>query len=377
MGLITKEVEVVLNSKNISYYESLGYEIPRYYNRQLKKMQVKRGTKILVKISDVLSGSEILVNVECDNCNRHYDIMMKQYSKCNHEGKIYCKHCATTVLLSGENSPHWKSDITMEERNSRMRNCTEYNDMVKRVIARDKHTCQRCGKICNHDAEVHHLDGYSWCKEKRYDDTNCVTLCEECHKNFHLIYTKNNNTKEQYEEWIGLPISLSIYNGTIITARQLYCYEEKKIYNSAKEFCIENNYKSDASIYRCCDLSNDKILTVNGFHLFWLDEYEKLSYEQIIEIIEKSKNKGTRRKIICVTTGVIYNSIVEGAIFYKCNQKGIGLVCNGKRKSAGKLPDGTPLQWMYYEDFLKLPIEEQNEILSRNQESLADDSFIM
>ena len=38
MGLLTKEVEVVLNSQNISYYESLGYEIPRYYNRQFKKM---------------------------------------------------------------------------------------------------------------------------------------------------------------------------------------------------------------------------------------------------------------------------------------------------------------------------------------------------
>ena len=29
MGLISKEVEVVLNGSNIKYYESLGYEIPR------------------------------------------------------------------------------------------------------------------------------------------------------------------------------------------------------------------------------------------------------------------------------------------------------------------------------------------------------------
>ena len=44
---------------------------------------------------------------------------------------------------------------------------------------------------------------------------------------------------------------------------------------------------------------------------------------------------------------------------------------------AGKLSDGTKLKWMFYEDFLKLPIEEQNEILSRNQESSNDGSFIM
>ena len=29
MGLINKKVEIVLSGKNISYYENLGYEIPR------------------------------------------------------------------------------------------------------------------------------------------------------------------------------------------------------------------------------------------------------------------------------------------------------------------------------------------------------------
>ena len=53
------------------------------------------------------------------------------------------------------------------------------------------------------------------------------------------------------------------------------------------------------------------------------------------------------------------------------------MVNKGKQNYAGKLSDGTPLKWMYYEDFLKLPQEEQNEILSRNQESSSDGSFIM
>ena len=47
-----------------------------------------------------------------------------------------------------------------------------------------------------------------------------------------------------------------------------------------------------------------------------------------------------------------------------------------KNKHCGKLSDGTPLQWTYYEDFLKLPIEEQNEILSRNKGSSNDGSFL-
>ena len=47
-----------------------------------------------------------------------------------------------------------------------------------------------------------------------------------------------------------------------------------------------------------------------------------------------------------------------------------------KYKHCGKLPDGTPLEWMYYEDFLKLPQEEQNEILEKNKDSSNDGSFI-
>ena len=48
VGLISKEVEILLSSKNIKYYEYLGYEIPRYYNKRKKTMCEKRGTKIKV-----------------------------------------------------------------------------------------------------------------------------------------------------------------------------------------------------------------------------------------------------------------------------------------------------------------------------------------
>ena len=46
----------------------------------------------------------------------------------------------------------------------------------------------------------------------------------------------------------------------------------------------------------------------------------------------------------------------------------ISSCCKGKLKSSGKLPDNTKLVWMYYENFLKLPIEEQNKILNRNKD---------
>ena len=82
--------------------------------------------------------------------------------------------------------------------------------------------------------------------------------------------------------------------------------------------------------------------------------------------------------IICITTGVKFNKVVNGAVKYGLkNSTGISLVCKGKQNYAGKLSDGTPLKWMYYEDFLKLPQEEQNEILSRNKDSSNVESFNM
>ena len=72
----------------------------------------------------------------------------------------------------------------------------------------------------------------------------------------------------------------------------------------------------------------------------------------------------------------IFNQLTDAGEYYGVFQGSIGYCCRGKQKTAGKLPDGTPLQWTYYEDFLKLPIEEQNEILSRNKGSSNDGSFL-
>lgn len=94
MGLLTKEVEVGL-SNNIKHYESLGYIIPRIKNNQYK-MVVPRGTKLLVKVEDLIDGSKVLVDAQCDSCGEksigiHYGSYMENLRKNN---KYYCNKCA-------------------------------------------------------------------------------------------------------------------------------------------------------------------------------------------------------------------------------------------------------------------------------------------
>ena len=73
------------------------------------------------------------------------------------------------------------------------------------------------------------------------------------------------------------------------------------------------------------------------------------------EIVKKvsGKNNGMAIKIICITTGKIFDTIAEAGQFYNIKSHShISDVCRGRRKYCGKLPDGTKLEWKYYEDYL-------------------------
>ena len=66
--------------------------------------------------------------------------------------------------------------------------------------------------------------------------------------------------------------------------------------------------------------------------------------EQIIEMI-KNQNK----KVLCVTTNKVFDSIKEASEFYNVSRTGISGCCKGKFKYSGTLPDGTKLEWKYTE----------------------------
>lgn len=53
------------------------------------------------------------------------------------------------------------------------------------------------------------------------------------------------------------------------------------------------------------------------------------------------------RAVICITTGERYGATAEAARAVSADGPSISACCRGKRNYAGKLPDGTPLQWRY------------------------------
>jgi hypothetical protein len=131
------------------------------------------------------------------NCVEHGD-----FEKSWHDIQGIKFGCSTCYYetLKGETHPNWDKNRTQEERELG-RNIEGYNEWRFSVFERDNFTCQCCGDSSGGNLVSHHKDGYHWCKERRVDVTNGVTLCKECHEDFHSKYGKRNNTEEQYNEW--------------------------------------------------------------------------------------------------------------------------------------------------------------------------------
>lgn len=139
---------------------------------------------------------QLLINGKTRSCGcLGHENMLEQGKKL---GKWNTEH-------KGELHPTYNPNLTDEQRKeneSRMRD-KEWVACAKRTKKRDNYTCQCCGGKTHGNIISHHKNGWDNFKEQRYDDDNIVTLCEDCHKEFHHIYGYGNNTEEQYNEFIN------------------------------------------------------------------------------------------------------------------------------------------------------------------------------
>jgi len=98
-----------------------------------------------------------------------------------------------------EKSPSWKGGLTPIDR--QIRNSTDYSLWRKICFERDNFICQKC-KESGGRLSVHHINNFADFPELRFAIDNGVTLCIKCHKEYHKIYGKRNNTKEQLKEYL-------------------------------------------------------------------------------------------------------------------------------------------------------------------------------
>lgn len=129
--------------------------------------------------------------------------------KNGHTKSCGCYNMDNLKSQKGKLSPSYNYDISDEER---IKNRTFYREHLKNwrteVFQRDGYKC----RLCNQKGylHAHHLDGYHWCKEKRFDVDNGITLCKDCHYKFHRTYGNRNNTSKQFQKYAEF-----ILNGVI------------------------------------------------------------------------------------------------------------------------------------------------------------------
>lgn len=214
------------------------------------------------KVSELTNGSNYKVQVQCPLCK---DIRWAFYFKLIVNGHHYCRPCALKIKLSktleigkkygrltvlnpsdtggksickcecgiikeydnyslssgstrscgclkkenfknvpkpvGEQHGNWKGGISSDRQ--RVMSTKKYKDWRNNVFERDNYTCVKCGQIGG-TLNAHHIENYADCKEKRMELDNGITLCKNCHVEFHKIYGKSETNGEMIKEFCEL-----------------------------------------------------------------------------------------------------------------------------------------------------------------------------
>lgn len=262
--ILTEKVKIKV-SKNSKYYEDLGYFIPKELETRTKKWVVRRGTEIEVLVEDLQPNSTVLVKSKCDICGKEREQKYYRYRsicancmrnkvqigskhpnwkdghairkqcKCGKEinwntnqcvdcrekylsqfrVENYCIDCGKKVSKKskrcifcanrGINNPCYDRNLSDDERQSQkyFPGLGKWSNEVKE---KDGYVCQKCGYVGEkYDGilQSHHIFNFRDNKNERLNVDNGITLCQECHINFHLKFGKRNNNKNQIKEFLN------------------------------------------------------------------------------------------------------------------------------------------------------------------------------
>lgn len=103
---------------------------------------------------------------------------------------------------NGDNNPNWNAELTPEERDKR-RDTSKSLKWRLAVFHRDRFACQCCGDARGGNLNAHHINDHKSHKDKRFDVSNGITLCEPCHRGFHKAFGYGNNDAEQLAKYMA------------------------------------------------------------------------------------------------------------------------------------------------------------------------------
>ena len=170
---------------------------------------------------------------------------------------------------------------------------------------------------------------------------------------FKSVEEYNLMTEEEIKNALNIvkPISKS--------AKKVVCLNNNIVYDSLK--IAENETGICYSqISNCCN-KNIKYISKSAYVFMFLEEYEKLSKEEIDQILKEAFIEANQKKkvhneikVICLNTLEIFKSATDAGEKLHIDNSSILKCCKGKIKSCGKDKNGNKLKWMFYNEYLKI-----------------------
>lgn len=111
-----------------------------------------------------------LVTLICIYCGKKFKVKPHR--------KDIAKYCSKKC--------HWNDNLGLTSINERERKSNKYKEWRLVVFERDNYTCQNCGIRSGNGKAVilnaDHIKPFAYFPELRFELSNGITLCEECHR---------------------------------------------------------------------------------------------------------------------------------------------------------------------------------------------------
>jgi len=130
--------------------------------------------------------------------------------------------------------------------------------------------------------------------------------------------------------------------------KQVICINTGKVYESITDAAKDLGV-STSSIKMACEGKRKSVGGTKGDPMQVAYYQEGKKYK-----LKKLRNINKPKKVICINTKEVFNSINKAAEAYRkygCHQSKISMCCNRKREHHGRLPNGEYLIWRFLDDY--------------------------
>ncbi len=225
--IIPEKITIKVHYSNVKHYRDLGIECESGQEVEVLTTQLTKSSREMVtrkcdECGDELTQRRLKVNDICKKCatakansaRKDESLRLCACGNTKGYGAKTCKECYNKLDKSGENSASWgvknphKSDLANRQQGEthwnwqggKSKRSGKQIAWAKEVKELSGQVCDCCGYERVIALEAHHL--YSDNTDRgEFTMKNGVSLCSNCHKEFHRSYGYGDNTEEQYIEF--------------------------------------------------------------------------------------------------------------------------------------------------------------------------------